>query len=125
MIETAVLSVLIIILTFIELVHLKKLLEDGSSSYKNVNSESMMISHDDDDENDKKNRESRGKALKAIMAKVKGNRDLFLNNKLDELLQEFGGRRCKSMVNFENEKEEDVRRIKSYPLSPKSRKDYD
>ena len=74
---------------------------------------------------DEANKKSRKKALKAIMAQVKGNRDLFLNNKLDELLQEFGGRKCKSMMALDNEKEEDSRRIKSYPLSPKSKKEYD
>ena len=59
------------------------------------------------------------------MAQVKGNRDLFLNNKLDELLQDFGGRRCKSMIDFGNEKEEDDRKVRSFPLTPKSRKEYE
>ena len=48
-----------------------------------------------------------------------------MNNKLDELLNDFGGRKCKSMIAFDNEKEEDDRKIKSFPLSPKSKKEYD
>jgi len=48
-----------------------------------------------------------------------------LNNKLDELLQEFGGRRCKSMIALENEKEDDPRMLKTFPLSPRARNEYD
>ena len=56
---------------------------------------------------------------------MKGNRDLFLNNNLDELLKEFGDRKCKSMIDFDTEKEEDPRRTRSYPLTPRSMKDYE
>lgn len=31
------------------------------------------------------------------MSKVKNNKALFLNNKLDDLIASFGDRRCKSM----------------------------
>lgn len=44
---------------------------------------------------------------------------------MDELLSDFGGRKCKSMIAFDNEKEEDERKVKSFPLTPKSRKEYD
>ena len=63
--------------------------------------------------------------LKSIMAQVKGNKDLFLNNKLDELLEQFGNRKCKSMIAFENEKEEDPRYIKTHPMSPRGNNEYD
>jgi hypothetical protein len=38
--------------------------------------------------------------MRGLIAKVKGNKDIFLNNKLDELLNEFGDRKCKSMINL-------------------------
>lgn len=38
--------------------------------------------------------------------------------KLDELVYSFGDRKCKSAEPFTDEKEEDYRRIKSFPLSP-------
>lgn len=83
MIETATLTILILILTLVEFCRLKRLLSDHSGpSYKHVSSESVMITPNDDLMETK----SRKKALKSIMAQVKGNRDLFLNNKLDELL---------------------------------------
>jgi hypothetical protein len=67
-----------------------------------MNASSMM----DDGIVDKKLRED---MLKRIMQQVKGNKDLFLNNKLDELLQQFGARRCKSMIGLDSIKEEDPR----------------
>jgi len=52
------------------------------------------------------------------MKNVKGNRDHFLNNKLDELITKFGPRRCQSMTGLGNELEDDPRRTKSEPSSP-------
>lgn len=34
--------------------------------------------------------------MKKLLGRVKGNKDALLNNKLDELLGEFGGRRSRS-----------------------------
>jgi len=34
--------------------------------------------------------------MKKILGKVKGHKDILLNNKLDELLGEFGDRKCRS-----------------------------
>jgi hypothetical protein len=57
--------------------------------------------------------------LKQIMNHVKGNKDLNLNNRLDDLLTEMGPRRTKSMIEFGNELEDDPRRTKSQPHSPR------
>ena len=62
--------------------------------------------------------------LKKIMNQIKGNKDLFLNNKLDELISQFGPRRCKSMTGFENDMEDDPRRTKSEPMSPRGEEDF-
>ena len=45
---------------------------------------------------------------------------MFLNNKLDELLDLFGDRRCKSMIELGTgwDKEEDPRRTITIPMSP-------
>ncbi len=66
---------------------------------------------------DKKMRED---MLKNIMGKVRNNQDMFLNNDLDDILKRFGERKCESMREFDNDKEEDPRKTKSVPASPKS-----
>ena len=60
-------------------------------------------------------KKGKSKALKSLIAQVKVKRDLFINNEHDLLIKDFGGRRCKSMIEFDNEKEEDDRKISSYP----------
>jgi len=46
--------------------------------------------------------------------------EIFLDNKLEEMLNVFGRRLCKSCIEFNTgtEKEEDPRKVKSWPLSP-------
>ena len=48
-------------------------------------------------------------------------REIFLDNKLEELLNIFGRRQCKSCIEFNTgqELEEDPKRTRSYPLSPR------
>jgi len=36
--------------------------------------------------------------MKNLLRNVKTNQDMFLNNKLDDLLNMFGDRYCKSMI---------------------------
>lgn len=52
---------------------------------------------------------------------------MFLNNKLDDLLNLFGDRRCKSMFELETgwDKEDDPRLCITWPLSPSKYADYD
>lgn len=47
--------------------------------------------------------------------------EIYLDNKLEELLNIFGRRQCKSCIEFNTgqELEEDPRRHRSWPLSPK------
>ena len=58
--------------------------------------------------------------IQGLIYKVQANKNLFLNNKLDELLDLFGDRRCKSMIELGTgwDKEEDPRRIITIPMSP-------
>lgn len=107
MIESALISLLMIIFNIAELARVNKYIEDDTPFYKFVNSDSVMNVSSQDDNFDKKLREE---MLKKIMNQIKGNKDLFLNNKLDELLSQFGPRRCKSMIGLDNDKEEDPRR---------------
>lgn len=52
--------------------------------------------------------------------------EIFLDNKLEELLNIFGRRQCKSCIEFNTgqELEEDPRKVKSWPLSPKGEVEY-
>jgi hypothetical protein len=57
------------------------------------------------------------------MNHVRGNKDLNLNNRLDDLLNEHGPRRCKSMTEFGNLLEDDPRLTRSCPHSPRDQND--
>ena len=52
---------------------------------------------------------------------------MLLNNKLDELLQQFGDRRCRSCFEFSTgwDKINDPRQLHTWPLTPETAKDYD
>lgn len=108
--ETLILSMILMILEFVELCRLKSYLgDDVKLDYEalvNQMNESM----------DKKLRQD---MLKQIMNHVKGNKDLNLNNRLDDLLTDMGPRRTKSMIEFGNELEDDPRRTRSEPVSPR------
>jgi len=58
--------------------------------------------------------------IQGLLYRVQCNRNLFLNNKFDELLDMFGDRRCKSMIELGTgwDKEEDPRRTITIPMSP-------
>ena len=108
--ETLILSIILMILEFVEICRLKSYLgDDVKLDYEalvNQMNESM----------DKKLRQD---MLKQIMNHVKGNKDLNLNNRLDDLLTDMGPRRTKSMIEFGNELEDDPRRTRSEPVSPR------
>ena len=52
--------------------------------------------------------------------------EIFLDNKLEEMLNVFGRRLTKSCIDFNTgtEKEEDPRRVRSWPLSPRGEEYY-
>jgi hypothetical protein len=52
--------------------------------------------------------------------------EIFLDNKLEELLSIFGRRQCKSCIEFSTgqELEEDPRKVRSWPLSPRAEELY-
>ena len=52
--------------------------------------------------------------------------EIYLDNKLEELLAIFGRRQCKSCIEFNTgtELEEDPRKVRSYPLSPRGEELY-
>jgi len=117
LIETAIISLVLMVLEFVELCRLRSYLGDDIKldydALVNQMNESM----------DKKLRQD---MLKQIMNHVKGNKDLNLNNRLDDLLTDMGPRRTKSMIEFGNELEDDPRRTRSEPNSPrKNDNDFD
>lgn len=69
---------------------------------------------DPKEELEKKNREE---MLKQILSKIAGNKDpAFLNkNKLDELLDRFGNRRCESAGDIGSDLLDDPREVHSEP----------
>jgi hypothetical protein len=73
------------------------------------------------------NKEQRSEMMKRLIGDVKKNQDLFLNNKLDDLLKMFGDRKCRSAVELSTgwEKVQDPRKIVTWPLTPEHLKEYD
>lgn len=131
MIETLVLSVLSIILGAIELWKLKDLLAYTRAQKKvkllNKGEDSSSDDGNDWDKKfDKKKMEDRRLMMGNLLKQVKHNKQLFLNNKLDELLTQFGNRRCKSMMDLATgwELEMDPRLAVTWPISPQLREDY-
>jgi hypothetical protein len=131
MIETLVLSVLSIILGAIELWKLKDLLAYTRAQKKvklmNKNEDSSSDDGNDWDKKfDKKKMEDRRLMMGNLLKQVKHNKQLFLNNKLDELLTQFGNRRCKSMMDLATgwDLEMDPRLAVTWPISPQLREDY-
>jgi competence protein ComGC len=131
--ETVVLSIIDIVLSAIELYKLKEILSYTSTkkTAKRGNVASANVDSDEELSNRKKvgglnqfygefDNESRQEMMAGLIYKVTANKNLFLNNKLDELLDMFGDRRCKSMIEFGTgwDKEEDPRRTVTIPMSP-------
>lgn len=121
MIETLVLSLAGIALGAYELFRLKEYL-----AYTEEGKKKGMFRVQGGMEDDLMDKDERAHMMKGLLAKVRKNQNLFLNNKLDELLDEFGDRKCKSMINLETgwPKEEDPRQIYTVPLTPKGREQY-
>ncbi len=119
MIETLILTIIMIILQMIEFCRLKQILGIADDPYRPVFNDSMVTP---DDAFDKKQRED---ALKSIIATVKGNRGIVVNNSIDDLLEKFGPRRCMSMEDLSRDQEEDPRKYWSYPGTPSKYKEND
>jgi hypothetical protein len=122
MIETLVLSLLGLALGAIELYKLKEYL-----AYTEEGKKKGMFRVKGGMEDDLMDKDERAHMMKGLLAKVRKNQGLFLNNKLDELIDEFGDRKCKSMIELPTgwPKEEDPRQIHTVPLTPKGREEYD
>lgn len=123
MIDTALIAIMMIVLELIEFIKLKHYLKD-TLEYQEVHADSVMNVSEmpDDGSYDKK---MRAEMLQTIMSKVRGNQDLFLNNRLDELFDKFGVRRCNSMSLLNRDREADPRQVKSEPVSPTGEASFD
>jgi uncharacterized protein YneF (UPF0154 family) len=116
MLETLIIIAIMMLLDFLELCRLKNYLGDDAK----INYNALL-----NEMNETMDRKLRQDMLKQIMNHVKGNKDTHLNNRFDELLTDMGPRRCRSMVEFGNELEEDPRRTRSQPISPRADNEFD
>lgn len=123
-----ILSILLIAFGCIELYQLKNYLQYNETSQKSkwgmTNSRQKW---DVSSGNDFLDKDSREQMMKNLLRNVRTNQDMFLNNKLDDLLNQFGDRRCKSMIELGTgwDKEDDPRRNITWPLSPDKIAEYD
>lgn len=125
MIETLVLSILSIVLGAIELWKLKDILQYTAEA-ANKKSKLNTANTDSEDEKDldkkfdRSKMQDRREMMGNLLKQVKFNKALFLNNKLDELLSQFGDRRCKSMHDLGTGwlLEDDPRLMITWPVSP-------
>lgn len=135
-VETLILSIISLVLSAVELFLLKKTLEYTEPKKDKLKFKSAKNSSDDSDSwEDYKNLDKKfdkGKAsqrrllMDDLLKHVKHNKMLFLNNKLDELLNAFGNRKCKSMLDLGTgwQLEDDPRLAITWPCSPALREDY-
>ena len=98
MMETAILSLFGLLLGLIELFKMKDYLKynepeakKNKSGRRPLNVSSGLDFMDQD---------SRQTLIKNLIGNIKSNQGMLLNNKLDELLQQFGDRRCRSCFEF-------------------------
>lgn len=126
-VEVAVLSLLLIIFGCIELYMLKQYLSYNEQPKATWGSSNTRQKFDVSSANDFLDKDSREVMMKNLLRNVKTNQDMFLNNKLDDLLNMFGDRRCKSMIELGTgwDKEDDPRRVITWPLSPSKIAEYD
>jgi hypothetical protein len=128
--ETVILSLIDIILSSYELLKLKDYLS-FTGKVKQSTRQKVSSGIDEDEISKKRilpgfydaaeyDEDSRAQMMHGLLAKVQANKNRFLNNKLDELLNMFGDRRCKSMVDLGTgwDKEDDPRKIVTIPMSP-------
>jgi len=68
----------------------------------------------------------RRRMMDGLLRQVRHNKQLFLNNKLDELIHSFGDRKCKSMMDLATgwPLEDDPQERVTYPISPIMRFEY-
>jgi hypothetical protein len=133
-IETLVLSIILLVLSAVELYMIKDNLK-----YTTKKRDKLKIKHKDSDESDswseydnldkkfdQDKMSERRLLMSDLLRHVKHNKMLFLNNKLDELLNAFGNRKCKSMLDLGTgwPLEDDPRLAITWPCSPALREDY-
>lgn len=113
MIETCILSIVSIVLGSIELYRLKDILE-YTTDVKDYRQAKVSSGFEEDEVPDS------GHTLRGLIAQVKGHKDMFIKDKLDELVDEFGARKCRSMslLNTAWSKEKDPRKVGTWPTSP-------
>lgn len=126
-----ILSIVSIILGSIELWLLKRILSYTEPHRDKSVIRSHIDSESEDDKNldkkfDKKKMAERRRMMDGLLKQVKHNKQLFLNNKLDELIHSFGDRKCRSANDMGTgwELEDDPQLRITVPVSPRCREDY-
>jgi hypothetical protein len=135
-VETLILAIISIALISVELYIIKYSLEYTEPKKDKLKFKSAKDSDDDSDsweeyqnldkKFDKGKASQRRLLMDDLLRHVKHNKLLFLNNKLDELLNAFGNRKCKSMLDLGTgwPLEDDPRLAITWPCSPNLREDY-
>jgi hypothetical protein len=132
-IETLVLSFISLIMTGTLLCLLKRSLEYTEPKRDKLKLKKMPDDSDSwedyanlDKKFDKEKMTERRLLMGDLLKHVKHNKLLFLNNKLDELLNAFGNRKCKSMLDLGTgwPLEDDPRLAITWPCSPALCEDY-
>jgi len=102
MVETCTLSIINIILGSWELYKLADYLKYTTTSEKKWNTSMRVQSgYDSDDEPHSMDRQGRERTMRRLIHQVKHNKETHLNNRLDDLVNEFGRRQYKSCIIFD------------------------
>jgi len=123
LIETAILEVIMILFLIYEFCNTRKLNERGE--YAKVNVEPNMSKLEEIDESSEKiEQKMRQEALKKIIEMMKGNKGIGMNNNIEDCIDDDDRfKRRNSLPAYGNPIEELSDRPRSYPLSPRARRE--
>lgn len=124
LIETLVLEVVMLLFLIFEFFTTRKLHERGEYTKVAVEPNMSMLGNQMDESNENMEKKLRADALKRLIEMMKGNKGMMPNNRIEECIDdEDVFKRRNSLPANGNPREELSERPRSYPLSPRTRKE--
>ena len=122
-VETSVLEFIMVIFILIEFCSLRNIHENNEYKRVPINPGMSVFGDKLDDSNDNMEKKLRADALKRLIEMMKGNKGFMPNNRIEDWIDDNRFRRRDSLPAPGNPKEELSERPRSYPLSPRARRD--
>lgn len=124
LIESAILEVLMLLFIIYEICATRGLNEKGEYTKVAVEPNMSMLEREVDESNENMEKKLRADALKRLIDMMKGNKGFELNNRIEDCNEDDDRfKRRNSLPAYGNSIEELSERPRSYPLSPRTRKE--